>query len=76
MLSAKHLLWFSAGLGMGLGISVLIAPRQGVATRTLLRRHASASLHNAARAERAAEQYASHSATEEGMAEGPIQMRQ
>jgi hypothetical protein len=75
MLSAKHLLWFSAGLGMGLGISVLVAPGDGVATRTLLRRRVSASLHNAARAEQAAEQYASHSATEEGMAEGPIQMR-
>ena len=75
MLSAKHLLWFSAGLGIGLGISVLIAPGEGVATRTILRRRVSASLHDAAQAEQAAEQYASHSASEEGMAEGPIQVR-
>jgi hypothetical protein len=75
MSSAKHLLWFSAGLGVGLGFSVLMAPRAGIAARPLLRRRVSASQHNAARAEEAAEANASHSATGEGMAEGPIQLR-
>jgi len=75
MLSMKDLLCFSAGLGIGAAISVLIAPRQGVATRKLLRRRASPSLHHAAPADQAAEDYASDSATEEGMAEGPVQLR-
>jgi hypothetical protein len=73
-MSMKDLLCFSAGLGIGIGISVLVAPCQGVATRKLLRRRRLAS-HHAAPADQAAEDYASDSATEEGMAEGPLQLR-
>ena len=73
MLSMKNLMCFSAGLGIGVGISMLAAPREGAATRELLRRRAIASLHNAATADQAADDYASGSATDEGMAEGPIQ---
>jgi hypothetical protein len=70
----KHLLCFSAGLGIGVALSVLAAPREGVATREILRRRVPASLRRKSRADQIADDYASHSATEEGMAEGPIQM--
>jgi hypothetical protein len=76
MLSMKDLLYFSAGLGIGVGISLLVAPREGVSMPNLLRSRAFESLHNAARADQVADDYASHSATEDGMAEGPIQLRQ
>lgn len=76
MFSARQLLWFTGGLGIGIGISVLVAPQAGVTTRRLLRRRVSASLHDSATRGNAAEAYASHSASEEGMPEGPIQLRQ
>jgi hypothetical protein len=73
-MSVKDLLCFSVGLGIGIGISLLVAPGQGVATRIILRRPSLAS-HQAAPADQAADDHASSSASEEGMAEGPVQLR-
>ena len=74
MWAVKNLLSFSAGIGIGLGIGVLATPHAGVAKRRVRgRRFAGAQA--AARMQHLAEQYAGDSATDEGMAEGPVELR-
>ena len=71
MFAVRDLVCFAAGLGIGLTIAVLATPQKGVANRNFLRRRAVSAIRTAARADDMAEEYAGHSATDEGMAEGP-----
>jgi hypothetical protein len=74
MSALRGLVCFAAGLGIGLTIAVFATPHKGVANRNFLRRRAVAFTRTAARAAQMAEEYAGHSATDEGMAEGPVEL--
>jgi hypothetical protein len=74
MFALRGLVCFAAGLGVGLAIAVLATPHRGLANRNFLRRRTVADMRTAARAAHMAEEYASHSATDEGMAEGPVEL--
>ena len=75
MSAATNLRFFSVGLGIGLGIGVLATPRAGLAKRRLLHRRALADQQAATRTHHLAEPYAGQGATDEGMAEGPVELR-